>query len=63
MINADENPLAAARCGVQGLPTLVLFNAGQPVAHIIGPHPTRLHQRIERALAENNLSQVLSIRN
>ena len=58
-INADENPLTAAHCGVQGLPTLILFNAGQPVARIVGPSPARLQQHIERALAENNLSQLL----
>ena len=56
-MNADEHPQTAAQFGVQGLPTFILFNAGQPVAHIIGPHPTRLQQRIEKALAENNISQ------
>ena len=54
-INADENPLTAARFGVQGLPTLLLFNTGKPVAHIIGPHPSRLRQRLEQALAENGI--------
>ena len=55
-INADENPLTAARAGVQGLPTLVLFSTGKPVARIVGPHPARLQQRIEQALVENSLS-------
>ncbi|GER90657.1 thioredoxin [Dictyobacter vulcani] len=55
-LNADENPHITARLGVQGLPTLVIFNAGQPVAHIVGPHPARLQQRIEQALAANNIS-------
>jgi thioredoxin 1 len=58
-INADENPLTGARFGVQGLPTLILFNAGQPVDYIVGPHPSRLQQRIEKALTENGLVQAL----
>lgn len=58
-MNVDEYPQAAAQFGVQGLPTLMLFNAGKPVARIIGPHPTRLQQHIERALVENNLSRQL----
>lgn len=58
-MNADENPLISARFGVQALPTLLLFNAGTLVARIVGPHPTRLQQRIEQALAENNLSQIV----
>ncbi|WP_126630336.1 thioredoxin family protein [Dictyobacter alpinus] len=57
-MNADENPLAPARFGVQGLPTLILFNAGKPVTHIVGPHPNRLPQRIEQALAEITLPQI-----
>jgi thioredoxin 1 len=58
-INADENPLTAAHFGVQGLPTLLLFNAGKLVGRIVGPHPARLRQRIEQALAESSLSQAL----
>ena len=56
-INADENPRVGATFGVQGLPTLIVFHAGKPVARIVGPHSTRLQQHIERALAEISASQ------
>ncbi|GCE11612.1 thioredoxin family protein [Tengunoibacter tsumagoiensis] len=60
-INADENPQIAAQFGVQGLPTLILFNAGQPIAHIVGPQPARLQQRIEQALIENQLASSIPV--
>ncbi|GHO59406.1 thioredoxin family protein [Ktedonobacter robiniae] len=56
-INADESPRVGATFGVQGLPTLIVFHAGKPIARIVGPHPTRLQQHIERALAEISASQ------
>lgn len=51
-INADENPLVSSRLGVQALPTLILVKDGKAAARIVGPHPTRLAQTIERALAQ-----------
>jgi thioredoxin 1 len=40
-INSDENPVIAARYRVLGLPTLLLFVAGQPVLSIIGARSLR----------------------
>jgi thioredoxin 1 len=40
-VDVDANPTAAARYGVQGVPTLVLFRAGQPVAASVGAKPRR----------------------
>ena len=51
-MDTDENPWTPARVGVQGMPTLVLFANGQPVGRLIGPHPARLQQGIDRLLAE-----------
>ena len=51
-MDADENVLVPARLGIQGVPTLVLFAGGRPVGHVVGPHPARLQQIIERLLAE-----------
>lgn len=51
-LDTDENVQTPARMGIQGLPTLVLFANGQPVGRLVGPHPTRLQQGIDRLLAQ-----------
>ncbi|RNM12446.1 thioredoxin [Nocardioides pocheonensis] len=38
-INQDENPLVSARYRVLGLPTLLVFDRGEPVAQITGARP------------------------
>lgn len=38
-INADENPELAARFGIRGLPTLMIFKNGEPIATQSGAHP------------------------
>jgi len=38
-INSDENPLVSARYKVLGLPTLILFDGGEPVAQMVGARP------------------------
>ena len=53
-MDIDENTLVPARLGIQGAPTLVLFVGGRPVGRVVGPHPGRLQQSIERLLAEVN---------
>ena len=35
-VNTDENPAAAGRHGIQGIPTFILFRDGQPVARQSG---------------------------
>ena len=51
-MDTDENTLVPARFGIQGVPTLILFADGKPVGRVVGPHPGRLQQSIERLLAE-----------
>ena len=51
-IDTDANVDVPARYGIQGIPTLMLFAGGRPVGRIVGPHPARLQQGIERLLAE-----------
>jgi thioredoxin 1 len=51
-MDVDENPRTTAQQGVQGMPTLVLFANGRPVGRLVGPHPARLQQGIERLLAQ-----------
>ena len=49
-MDTDENILVPAKLGIQGLPTLVLFAGGRPVGRVVGPHPGRLQQSVERLL-------------
>ncbi|NRQ35737.1 thioredoxin [Nonomuraea sp. NN258] len=41
-LNSDEHPEIAARYGVMGLPTLLLFENGEPVRKIVGAKPKRM---------------------
>jgi thioredoxin 1 len=51
-MDTDENLQTPVQVGIQGMPTLVLFVNGRPVGHLIGPHPSRLQQGIDRLLAQ-----------
>ncbi|GAA4050241.1 thioredoxin [Nonomuraea soli] len=41
-LNFDEHPQIGARYGVMGLPTMVLFENGEPVKQIVGAKPKRM---------------------
>lgn len=38
-LNVDENPETAAKYGVRGIPTMILFKGGQDVDQIVGNVP------------------------
>ena len=38
-INIDENPETPGKYGVRGIPTMLLFKGGQPVAQKVGAAP------------------------
>lgn len=38
-LNVDENPQTAAKYGVRGIPTMILFKDGQDVDQIVGNVP------------------------
>ena len=40
-VDVDEQPEVAARYGVQSMPTFLLFDAGEPVARLVGARPKR----------------------
>lgn len=50
-VDVDENPDVAMSYGVEGIPTLVLFNHGEVIDRIVGylPKP-KLAQQLEAAL-------------
>ena len=47
-VNTDENPATAVRFGVHSIPTMMFYQDGQPVGHIVG---IASRQRIEATLA------------
>lgn len=51
-INIDENPETPTKYGVRGIPTLILFKNGEPVATKVGSMPkSKLVEWIESVVA------------
>jgi thioredoxin 1 len=51
-VNIDENPATPGQFAVRGIPTLILFKDGKPVAQKVGAAPrSALRQWVEDALA------------
>ena len=50
-LNIDENPDIPGRYGVRGIPTMLLFKGGQPVAQKVGAAPrSQIQQWLESNL-------------
>ena len=50
-MNIDENPDTPGKYGVRGIPTMLLFKNGQPVAQKVGAAPrTQIQQWLEAQL-------------
>lgn len=50
-LDVDQNVEAAMQCGVQGLPTLILFKNGQPVERVTGfMAKPKLEEKLRRHL-------------
>ena len=51
-LNIDENPDTPGKYGVRGIPTMLLFKGGQPVAQKVGAAPrSNIQQWLEGELA------------
>ncbi len=51
-LNIDENQNTAVNYDVMSIPTLIVFNHGQPVKKVVGAYPKRrLEAELEPALA------------
>jgi thioredoxin 1 len=51
-VDVDSNPKTATGYGIRGIPTLLIFSAGQPVGQIVGAVPKSvLKKRLDEALA------------
>ncbi len=57
-MDTDDNVQIPMQAGIQGMPTLVLFAHGQEVGRLIGPHPARLQQGIDRLLSQIGVAQL-----
>ena len=56
-LNIDENPDTPTRYGVRGIPTMLLFQGGQPVAQKVGAAPrSQIQQWLEGALGTSSAS-------
>ena len=50
-LNIDENPDTPSRYGVRGIPTMLLFKDGQPIAQKVGAAPrSQIQQWLESNL-------------
>jgi thioredoxin 1 len=57
-IDTDDNQQTAARYGVLGMPTFILFRDGAPVLRLIGSRPRkRLESELAAALGQQPLEQ------
>ncbi|MBN1438019.1 MAG: thioredoxin [Anaerolineales bacterium] len=58
-VNTEENPEWAMRYGIQGIPTMLIFQGGQVVHQQVGalPYPY-LRQMVEQVLAKAPQSQL-----
>ena len=57
-LNIDENPDIPSRYGVRGIPTMLLFKGGQPIAQKVGAAPrSQIQQWLESNLGAAAQSQ------
>jgi thioredoxin 1 len=45
-LDIDDNPAAAARCGILSIPTAILFDGGEPQVEVIGPYPRSHYEKV-----------------
>lgn len=54
-MDIDHNQMTPSRLGIQAIPTLMIFKNGQVIGRLVGPHPARLKNEIDRVLAQNGV--------
>jgi thioredoxin 1 len=51
-LDVDSNPKSASSYGIRGIPTMLIFNEGEPVDQVVGAVPKSvLKKRLEQAIA------------
>jgi len=54
-MDVDENQNVPGSFGIQAIPTLMIFHQGKAIGRLVGPHPSRLKNEIDRVLSENGI--------
>ncbi len=55
-MDIDANESTPFNLGIQAIPTLMVFKGGKAIGRMVGPHPSRLKNEIDRILAENGVA-------
>ena len=51
-LDVDSNPKSPSSYGIRGIPTMLIFNQGEPVDQVVGAVPKSvLKKRLEQAIA------------
>ena len=53
---SQDNKRLAADLGIQAIPTLMIFKDGQLIGRLMGPHPSRLKNEIDKVLTNNGIA-------
>ena len=61
-LNIDENPDTPSRYGVRGIPTMLLFKGGQPVAQKVGAAPRSQISAVARGPTWTDLQSLRRLR-
>ena len=54
-MDTDEHQQVPYQYHIQAIPTLIIFNQGREIGRLIGPHPTRLKNEIDKVLTDNGV--------
>src|SRR5437763_15781517 len=54
-MDVDQNQDVPGGLGIQAIPTLMIFHNHKAIGRLVGPHPSRLKNEIDRVLSENGI--------
>jgi|GraSoi2013_100cm_1033763.scaffolds.fasta_scaffold00951_4 thioredoxin 1 len=54
-LDTDQHERIPSQYRIQAIPTLIIFNQGREIGRLIGPHPLRLKNEIDKVLADNGV--------
>jgi thioredoxin 1 len=55
-MDIDKHSQTPGELQVQAIPTLLVFKDGKEVGRLVGPHPARLKEEINKVLAANGIA-------
>jgi len=54
-LDTDQHERIPSQYRIQAIPTLIIFNQGREIGRLIGPHPLRLKNEIDKVLADSGV--------